>query len=56
MESPTGEGRYAIAEKFSRKFLKYGIPQEDVFIDCLTLTVSAEQNSARETLKAMCGL
>ena len=28
----------------------YGIPREDVWIDCLTLTVSAQQEQARETL------
>ena len=49
----TGEGRFAIAEKILKEAEKYGIPKEDVFIDCLTLTVSAEQSSARETLKAM---
>ena len=49
----TGEGRFAIAEKILKEAAKYGIPKEDVFIDCLTLTVSAEQSSARETLKAM---
>ncbi len=31
----------------------YGIAKEDVWIDCLTLTVSAEQNQAKETLKAV---
>lgn len=49
----TGEGRFAIAEKILKEAMSYGIPKEDVFIDCLTLTVSAEQSSARETLKAM---
>ena len=31
----------------------YGIAREDVYIDCLTLTVSAQQDQARETLKAV---
>ena len=31
----------------------YGISREDVYIDCLTLTVSAEQEGAAETLKAL---
>ena len=30
-----------------------GIPREDVYIDCLTLTASAQQEAVRETLKAV---
>ena len=33
--------------------LAHGIPREDVYIDCLTLTVSAQQEQARETLRAL---
>lgn len=47
------EGRFKIAEKILTRALSYGIPKEDVFIDCLTLTVSAEQAAANETLKAV---
>ncbi len=50
---PTAEQRFAIAERILREALRHGIPKEDVFIDCLTLTVSAEQDKAVETLKAM---
>lgn len=32
---------------------EYGIPKEDVYIDCLTLTASAEQEAVMETLKAL---
>lgn len=49
----TAEGRFAIAEKILDRALSLGIRSEDVFIDCLTLTVSAEQGSAAETLKAV---
>lgn len=49
----TAEGRFAIAEKILNKALEYGIPKEDVIIDCLTLTVSAQQKEAAETLKAV---
>ena len=35
------------------KAMSYGIPKEDVIIDCLTLTVSAEQKACLETLKAL---
>ena len=49
----TAEGRLQIAEKILRKTEEYGIPREDVIIDCLTLTVSAEPEGAVETLKAL---
>lgn len=49
----TAEGRVAIAEKIIRKAEEYGIPKSDVFIDCLTLTASAEQDSAQVTLEAL---
>lgn len=49
----TAEGRFAIAEKIMERAMFYGIPKEDIIIDCLTLTVSAEQKAAGETLKAM---
>lgn len=49
----TAEGRFAIAEKILRRAMDYGIPKEDVFIDCLTLTASAEQDGVMETLNAL---
>ena len=49
----TAEQRFAIAERILNAALSYGIPREDVWIDCLTLTVSAQQEQARETLKAL---
>lgn len=49
----TAEGRFAIAEKILAKALELGIPKEDVFIDCLTLTASAEQEAVMETVKAL---
>ena len=49
----TAKARLRIAQKIVRACEKYGIPREDIFIDCLTLTVSAEQDQARETLEAM---
>lgn len=49
----TAEGRYAIAEKILKRAMDYGIPKEDVFIDCLTLTASAEQDGVMETLNAL---
>lgn len=49
----TAEERVAIAERILAAALDHGMPREDVFIDCLTLTVSAQQEQAAETLKAV---
>lgn len=49
----TAAGRIAIAKRILDAALSYGIPREDVFIDCLTLTVSAQQDQTGETLKAV---
>ncbi|MDE7137537.1 MAG: homocysteine S-methyltransferase family protein [Ruminococcus sp.] len=49
----TAEGRFVIAEKILNRAREYGIPKEDVFIDCLTLTASAEQDGVMETLNAL---
>lgn len=45
--------RFAIAKKILERALSLGIPKEDVYIDCLTLTASAEQDGVTETLKAV---
>ena len=50
---PTAEERFAIAERIMKKALEYGIPKEDVIIDCLTLTASAQQKEVNETLRAV---
>ena len=49
----TAEGRVAIARRILDAALDCGIPAEDVWIDCLALTVSAQQEQAAETLKAV---
>ncbi len=49
----SAEARIEIAERILKNALKHGIKKEDVFIDCLTLTVSAQQEQAKETLKAV---
>ncbi len=49
----TAEGRAAIAERILASAVAQSIPRGDVFIDCLTLTVSAQQDQAAETLKAV---
>ncbi|MCR6515928.1 dihydropteroate synthase, partial [Clostridium sp. LY3-2] len=47
------EERFKIAKKIVDKAKEYGIKREDVYIDCLTLTVSAQQKEVMETLKAL---
>ncbi len=47
------EARYAIAERICKRAMEYGIAREDIYIDCLTLTASAEQEAVMETLKAV---
>jgi 5-methyltetrahydrofolate--homocysteine methyltransferase len=49
----TAEERIAIAAKILDAAQRFGIPLENIFIDCLALTVSAEQKQATETLKAI---
>ncbi len=49
----TGEGRAAVAGKILAEMEKRGIPADDLVIDALTLTVSAEQKRALETLRAI---
>lgn len=49
----TAEKRIAIAKKILEVAVRHGIDREDVLIDCLTLTISAQQTQAAETLKAV---
>lgn len=49
----TADGRFAIAKRIVERAEAIGIDRRDVYIDCLTLTVSAEQEACRETLDAL---
>ncbi len=49
----TAEGRVEIARRILEAALAIGLPKQDLVIDCLTLTVSAEQKRALETLRAL---
>ena len=49
----SAEARVAIARRILDAALAHGIAREDVYIDCLTLTVSAQQEQAAETLRAV---
>lgn len=50
---PKAEDRFKIAEKIMNRAMALGIPKEDIYIDCLTLTASAEQEGVMETLNAL---
>lgn len=49
----TAEDRIEIAERIVKRAEEEGIDRSDIFIDCLTLTVSSMQNQAIETIKAV---
>jgi 5-methyltetrahydrofolate--homocysteine methyltransferase len=49
----TAEGRLVIARRIRNAARRQGIPDADIIIDCLTLTVSAEQKRAAETLRTI---
>lgn len=49
----TAQKRVELAERIIARAKEYGIPESDVYIDCLTLTVSAEQEQAQNTLCAL---
>lgn len=49
----SAEGRFAIAQKIVKAATGIGIPKEDIYIDCLTLTASAQQEGAAQTLEAL---
>ncbi|MFD3158551.1 homocysteine S-methyltransferase family protein [Haloimpatiens sp. FM7330] len=50
---PKAEDRVRIAEKIVTTAKRYGIPKENIFIDCLVLTASAQQAEVMETIKAV---
>lgn len=52
----TWEKRVKIAGKIIKETDKNGIARQDVFIDCLTLSISAEPSGVTQTLKAISAL
>jgi len=50
---PTPEARLAVARKLVNRAADYGIPPEDIIIDCLALTVGADHNAGKITLDSM---
>ncbi len=49
----SAQARFDIAKRILDAALARGIPRQDVWIDCLTLTVSAQQEQAAHTLRAV---
>jgi 5-methyltetrahydrofolate--homocysteine methyltransferase len=49
----TCQQRLVIARRILDRCLFYGVRREDVYIDCLTLPASAEQEGASQTLEAL---
>jgi 5-methyltetrahydrofolate--homocysteine methyltransferase len=49
----TAEGRFEIAKKILKTAEEYEIDKKDIIFDPLALTISADKNSARETLRAI---
>jgi 5-methyltetrahydrofolate--homocysteine methyltransferase len=47
------EARLAVARKIVQRAADYGIPAQDIIIDCLALAVSADSNAGRVTLDTM---
>lgn len=47
------EERLAIVDRIMKRAAEYGIGPERILVDCLTLTVSAQQNAGRDTLEAI---
>jgi len=50
---PTPEARLEVARKLVRRAGDFGIPPEDIVIDCLALTVGADHSAGRITLDSM---
>ena len=49
----TAKERFEIAKRIINKAKEYNIPKEDIIIDCLVLTASAQQKEVMETVKAV---
>lgn len=50
---PTAEERLSIAERIVATAESYGIPREDVAIDCLVMAAATNQDEVREILRAV---
>lgn len=50
---PTAEERFAIAQRIVEAAEAYGIPRQDVYIDCLVMAASTNQKEVAEILRAV---
>lgn len=50
---PLARDRFEIAKKIIKKAEDYGISKDNIVIDCLVLTASAQQKEVMETIKAV---
>lgn len=50
---PKAADRVSIARRITEAALAAGIPREDIYIDCLTLTASAQQEDVLATVQAL---
>ena len=50
---PSADARFEIAKRVVDAALAHGIPREDIYIDCLTLTASAQQQDVLATVEAL---
>ena len=50
---PGADARFEIAKRVVDAALAHGIPREDIYIDCLTLTASAQQQDVLATVEAL---
>lgn len=50
---PTAEGRFAIARRIVDEAQRYGIPRQDVFIDCLVMAAATNQREIPEILRCV---
>ena len=49
----SADKRIEIADRIIRRAAEFGIPREDIIVDCLTLTASAQQEGVGQTLDAV---
>ena len=50
---PTPQARLDVARKLIERAADFGIPKEDIVIDCLALTVGADHSAGRTTLDSL---
>jgi 5-methyltetrahydrofolate--homocysteine methyltransferase len=50
---PTAEARFEIAQRIVEEARHYGIPKQDIVIDCLTMAAATNQDEAIEILRAV---